>query len=805
MRHRIIGGATALIALAGLAGVVAAQSPADTPTNPFSGNPAAVAAGRNSFNGVCAACHGQDGAGTERGPNLGARLTHGDDDYEIFQTIQKGVNGTQMPSFATLPPEETWRLVTFIKNLQSGGPSAVPAGAPAAIPVAVQGDASSGQRLFFGKGECASCHEVSGQGSVLGPDLSAVGGAADLRNRVLHRPVAQARGGGGFGAAPFRLVDVKLKDGKTFSGALKLRDAVALHLQTKDGVYKLFTNDQVASVTPTAGPTPAQISARLSPAEVDDITAYLSRQRRRDFAQTIKADPPAVLPAARLVAAKAEPQNWPTYWGDYNGAHFSELTQITAANVGRLQAQWAAATPYERPIQGTPIVVDGVMYASGAPGDVYAIDARTGLQLWKFHRNQDKRNPYQINPSNRGVAVLGGRVFFNTLDNNLIALDARTGRQLWEKNTADTMISYTMTGAPLTVDDMVVVGMSGGEGGVRGFLEAYDAKTGEKRWRFETIPTPGQPGSETWGGDSWKTGGGATWLTGSYDPDLKLLYWTVGNPGPGFNPAQRTGDNLYTDSVVALDPKTGKLVWHYQFTPNDGHDWDSVQDVVLADRIIDGKPRKVLLHGDRNGFFYMLDRTNGKFISGNNFVYQTWNDGFDANGRPKVRPESVPNPQGIRVSPAVGGTNFQAPSYDRQTGIYYLFYQDAEAFTASALQAYEPGKAFSGRGEGARPPPSRETTQGFMAWDVAKAKAIWKFPLTRSSFGSGILATRGGVAFAASPEGWLLGLDAKTGKLLWRFNAGAAINASPMSYAIDGRQYVAVSAGAQVVSFALPQ
>jgi alcohol dehydrogenase (cytochrome c) len=459
----------------------------------------------------------------------------------------------------------------------------------------------------------------------------------------------------------------------------------------------------------------------------------------------------------------------------------------------------------ERPLEATPIVVDGVMYVSGSPGDVFAFDARSGIELWRFHRNQDKRNPYQINPSNRGVAVIGGRVIFNTLDNNLIALDARTGRQLWEKNVADTMLSYTMTGAPLAVDDMVVVGMSGGEGGVRGFLDAYDAATGERLWRFMTVPGAGEPGNETWSGDSWKTGGGATWLTGGYDPKLKLLYWTIGNPGPDFNPEQRKGDNLYTNTVVALDPKTGKLVWHYQFTPNDGHDWDSTEDLVLTDRVIDGKLRKVMLHADRNGFFYVLDRTNGQFISGNAFVTQNWMNGFDAKGRPNVRPESVPTPQGVLSYPAVGGTNFQAPSYDDKSGLFFLAYSDTSSFVRSASQTYEAGKLFYGRADAPRLPPPRPPVQGVMAWDPIKHKAAWTFPLTRNSLSAGLVATRGGVVFAATAEGWLYGLDSQTGRQLWRFYTGQGMNSSPMSYAVDGRQYIAVTAGAAVMSFALPK
>ncbi len=809
MRNKIIAGLIFAASLAGGATVVAAQGRVDTPTNPFAGDAAAAAAGKTAFNGVCASCHGLNGSGSERAPALNGSLSHGNDDYDIFQTIHDGVKGAAMPSFASLQPNDIWKLVTFIKSTSGGGTSAAAAsggggaGAAAAAPAPVVGDAQAGEALFFGKGGCADCHEVNGRGSVVGPDLSAVGAGADLRASILHQA---AKPGGGFQAGPpFEFVNVTLKDGRKFNGVVKVHDSAVLDIQSRDGLYHMFTVDQVRSVTSVPGSgAPTDVAQRLSAGEIDDIAAYLSRQRKRDFSQTIKAEPTSILSYDQLVKAKADPNNWLTYWGDYGGLHFSDLSQITPANVGQLQARWTAHTSGERASESMPIVIDGVMYTTGEPGDVFAFDARTGAQLWKFHRNQDKRNPYQINPSNKGVAVLGGRVFFNTLDDNLIALDARTGRELWEKSIANTMDSYTMTGAPLAIDNMIVVGMSGGEAGVVGFLEAYDPATGKKLWRFNTIPTPGEPGNETWAGDSWKTGGGPTWLTGSYDPELNLIYWTTGNPAPDFNPEQRKGDNLYTDCVIAIDPKTGKMVWYHQFTPNDGHDWDSTEDVVLADQMIDGHMRKLMLHADRNGVFFVLDRTNGKFISAKNFVTQTWEDGFDADGRPKVRPESVPTPQGVRVFPAVGGTNFQAPSYDARSKVLYLAFQDAEGFPSSAPAQYEPGKLFWGRGD-AHATPSRPPLQGIMAWDTVNKRRLWTFSLQRGSLSAGVLGVKGGVVFAATSEGWFYGLDAKTGKALWRFNTGGPMAASPISYAVDGHQYVAVSAGNLVDSFALPE
>jgi PQQ-dependent dehydrogenase (methanol/ethanol family) len=795
-RLKLVAGVFAAAAVTCIGGLVAAQVRADTPTNPFINDRAAAAAGAATFASSCAACHGPGATGTERAPALNTgRLKTGDDDYDIFQTIHNGVPGTQMPPFKALPAEDIWRLVTYIKSLSGGSVTAASASAASA-----KGDAAAGERLFFGKGQCATCHEVNGAGSILGPDLSGAGTLAELGTRMLHKGPRSPF------APPFQLSDVTLTDGKRVSGVVRKRDSYVVHVQQRDGTYALYDKDQVAQVTPVAGSgPPTDLETRLSATERENLLAYLSGQRGRDFAKAVKAPLTGGLAYERIAKAESDPNNWLTYWGDYRGRHFSELSQITAQNVGGLQARWVAPLPGEVPVQATPLVVDGVMYVSGPPGDVYAIDARSGAQLWKFSRRQDKRNPYQINPSNRGVAVLGNRVFFNTLDNNLIALDARTGRQLWEKNLADTMHSYTMTGAPLVLKDKVIVGMSGGEAGVRGFLEAYDPATGQRLWRFETIPGPGQPGNETWAGDSWKTGGGATWLTGSYDAELDLLYWTVGNPGPDFDPTVRAGDNLHTNSVVAINPKTGKLVWSYQFTPNDSHDWDAVADLVLTDRMVEGKMRKVMLHADRNGFFYMLDRTNGQFLWARNFVQQTWNAGFDAKGKPQVRPESVATREGAWVMPAVGATNFQAPSYDEKQGIYYLAFQDAEAFIAFEPVTYEPGKLYWARSTAPRPPARREPVQGVMAMDVATGQRLWTFPFVRNSLSAGVLATRGGVVFASSGEGWLSGLDARTGKSLWRIYTGGPMSASPISYAVDGRQYVAVAAGNNLLSFALPQ
>jgi alcohol dehydrogenase (cytochrome c) len=499
------------------------------------------------------------------------------------------------------------------------------------------------------------------------------------------------------------------------------------------------------------------------------------------------------------------------YWGNYQGTHYSALKQITTENVSRLQAQWSIQLPGTSSLEVEPLVVDGIMYTSGQPGTVLAIDAKSGRRIWQFTRQRKVRNPNEINPFNRGVAVLGNRVFIGTLDAAIVAIDARTGQSLWETQVADSMLGYSITSAPLVVKDKVIVGVSGGEFGARGFLDAYDAATGKRLWRWNSIPAPGEFGNETWAAESWKNGAGPTWLTGSYDPSLNTLFWTIGNPGAQIDRSVRgNGDNLFTDSVVALDPDTGQRKWHFQFTPNDGHDWDSAQDVVLVDRMWHGQDRRLLLHADRNGMFYVLDRTNGKFLSGTPFVYQNWNRGLDANGRPIQVPGSNSSPEGsFLVYPSlVGGTNFQAPSYSPVTGWFYLAYSENGQQYISAPAPFEAGRQYIGRGRGSAPAPQANDPQpsaGIKALDPETGKTIWDFKLFQASLNNGVMATAGGVLFASSREGNLIALDAKTGKSLWRYQTGGNMTASPMSFAVNGRQYVAVASGESIYCFALPQ
>jgi alcohol dehydrogenase (cytochrome c) len=661
---------------------------------------------------------------------------------------------------------------------------------------------SPGEELFFGKAGCAGCHEVNGRGGVTGPDLSAAGRTSPeaLRAKILN-PGDSAQ-----------TIVARMKDGREIQGVGRNEDTFTLQIVDASGQLHLLDKMNLADVRhENRSLMPGDYASRLTPVELQNVIAYLGTLKVRDAGRPAVAETTGGVTYERLRKSDAEPQNWMHYWGNYQGTHYSALKEITARNVSSLQAKWSIQLPGASLLETEPLVADGIMYTSGQPGTVLALDARTGRQIWRFTRQQKVRNPNEINPYNRGVAILGNRVFAGTLDAAVVALDARTGVALWETQVADSMLGYSITSAPLIVKDKVIVGVSGGEFGARGFLSAYDAATGTLVWRWNSIPGPGEPGNESWAGDSWKNGAGPTWLTGSYDPDLDTLFWTVGNPGAQIDRSLRgNGDNLFTDSVVALDPGTGGLKWHFQFTPNDGHDWDSAEDVILVDRPWHGQNRKLLLHADRNALFYVLDRSNGKFLSGTPFVYQNWNQGLDENGRPIQIPGSNSSPEGsFLVYPSLGGgTNFQAPSYSPITGWMYLEYSESGQQVVSAPAPFEAGRQYIGRGRGTAPPRAKDDpppSAGIKAIDPETGKTMWDFKLFQSSLQNGVMATGGGVLFGASREGYLIALDAKTGKYLWRYSTGGNMTASPMSFAIEGKQYVAVASGSSIYCFGLPE
>ena len=531
----------------------------------------------------------------------------------------------------------------------------------------------------------------------------------------------------------------------------------------------------------------------------------------------------------RLREAAEEPRNWLTYSGGYFSQRYSTLDQVTPANVTDLTLQWVYQSRSAGTWQPTPIVVDGVMYLTQRPNDVVALDARTGRVFWIYSYPTPSDHKACCGANNRGVAVLGDRVFMATLDAHVVALDAATGAELWDVEVADKQVAYAFTLAPLAVKDKVVVGSTGGDQGIRGFIAALDAETGAEAWRFHTIPGPGEPGHETWepcppnpetycDPEAWKHGGGAAWLTGSYDPELDLIYWGTGNPGPDFNRAQRPGDNLYTSSVVALDADTGRIRWHFQFTPSDPYDYDSVQIPVLADIERGGTLFKVMLWANRNGFYYVLDRATGRFLSGQPFISVNWAEGLDDSGRPI----ETPQPPGAPTYPGIhGGTNWYSPSFSPRTELFYISawennatifgdgpaeYEEGEYFTGGTIQDYGPVPNAPGLPTLTRGPVNNWTNAlgngAVLALDALTGEQKWKFEMT-DVIRSGILTTASDLLFTGARSGYFQALDARSGELLWKANLGSQIVNGPMTFEIDGRQYVAVIAGHALSTFAL--
>jgi alcohol dehydrogenase (cytochrome c) len=505
-----------------------------------------------------------------------------------------------------------------------------------------------------------------------------------------------------------------------------------------------------------------------------------------------------------ILNASKNPENWVTYSGQYTSQRFSRLDQVTRKNAKNLELKWVRQFNTLNFMETSPIVVDGIMYVTQANNIVHALDAHTGLPFWTYTYPLPQRLTLCCLRQNRGVAILGDRLFMGTLDAHLVALDSKTGTPLWNVEVADRLGGYSITGAPLVVKDMVIIGVSGGEYGIRGFIDAYDAATGERRWRRYTIPSEGEPGNETWEGDSWKTGGAPAWMTGSFDPELNLLYMGTGNPGPDWNGEVREGDNLYSDSLLALDVDTGELKWHFQFTPHDVHDWDSCQVPVLVDMEFGGRPRKLVLFGNRNAFYYTLDRVTGEFLVGKPFAKQTWAEGLDKKGRPIRLPNTFPSEQGTVVSPHVqGGANWWSPSYSPQTELFYLM-----AFDASSK--FYVGEAEYGEGElfvGSFPEisaPDDSFVSAVRAIDPRTGDRVWEHQVYARST-SGILSTAGGIVFGGTKQGNFFALDDKTGNELWRRSTGGNIHAAPVTYAVGGKQWVSIASGHAIFTFGLAE
>lgn len=739
------------------------------------------------FGEHCAGCHGADARGTDKAPALsGNRNTSDRSVRQLRELIGNGIPGTGMPAFG-LPATDLDALTELVHEMhwQAAGNN-------------LPGDPAAGERFFFGKGKCSSCHMVSGRGSPVGPDLSNLGNEMTVQQiqSALKEPSAQITPG-------YEVVTVTLRDGKRVRGFARNRNNFDIRVEDLQGKFHLLEESQIATIhEEKASPMPA---LQANPEETQDLIAYLARLDGVKTGALAAGSHPATgdVDFARILHPK--PGEWLSYDGNLNANRYSDLAQINTANVSKLRVQWIFTVPlwknlvpdtsyyvqnYEYfGLEVTPLVADGVMYITG-PGSVYALDALSGREIWEYGR---KRTAGIVGDAslgtNRGVAILGDKVFMATDNAHLIALNRTTGKLVWEQVMPDEPEHYGSTVAPLIVKDMVVAGVAGGDWGIRGFLAAFKADTGERVWRTWTIPVRGERGIETWGPKEPAMGGGGTWLTGSYDPGTDTLYWPTGNPWPDSDDRDRPGDNLYTDSILALDPASGRMKWYYQFTPHDLKDQDANQPPVLVDTHFQRQDRKLMLFANRNGFFYVLDRTNGKVLLAKPFVKKlTWASGIGPDGRPQLQTE------GDLTCPDTA-TNWNATAFSPKTRLYYVV--ALEKCTVNL------------RGGNWKKQPVREEPgkKYLRALGIDTGKIVWEMPQAGPTEGkreAGVLATAGGLLFYADPPGDFVALDARTGTPLWHFPAGGESKTSPMTYLVGGKQFVAIAIGPNILCLGLP-
>ena len=745
-----------------------------------------IESGRRQFNLRCSGCHGADGLGGERAPAIGAGERDDlHDDSAIRDLIRKGIPETGMPAFR-LPDGELAAISTFVRSR--------------VVPLwetPVSGDARKGAHLFFGAGGCSKCHMVWGQGGLDGPDLSEAGSKLSLAEveSALQRPNVGRKGG-------YEVATVRLGSGETIRGFIRNESAFDLQLQGFDHKLHLLTTAKIAAVERERESFMPPF--RGTEQDMRDLIAFLAR---RDNANAVpSASPQAELPEGAAWNRILHPDlgEWPTYHGKLSGNRYSELTQITPANVSRLAPKWSFPVPESHGLEVTPVVADGVMYVTNVD-TVYALDARSGRAIWRYSRPRSKDLVGDASGGiNRGVALLGDRVFVVTDNAHLLALHRLTGGLLWDVEMADSRNHYGATSAPLVVHNLVISGVSGGDEGIRGFVSAYQADTGKRVWRFWTIPAPGEPEAKTWVGRALEHGCGAAWLTGTYDEATGSLFWPVGNPCPDFNGDERRGDNLYTDSVLALEPLSGKLKWSYQFTPHDLHDWDATETPMIVHAEYRGRLQTLLLQGNRNGFFYVLDGATGAFLNASPFVKKlTWASEIGADGRPRLADGWEPSIEGALVCPSMdGASNWMSTAYLPETGLFVLMALEKCNVFSKNSEWWKQGRSFYGGT--ARSLPDEQPRKYLRAIDVRTGQIAWDYEQPgRGETWGGLLATAAGLIFFGNNDGSFTAVDAKTGKPLWHFQLNAHWHASPMTFAVDGKQYLAIAAGNNIVTFGL--
>jgi len=758
---------------------------------PVSAQPASgFAAAQKQFDSVCAGCHGEGANGGDRAPaltnNINLRTMN---EAQIREVISTGTQGG-MPAFK-LPQLQLQQLASWLRSLNMSAFDTKPVG-----------DVAAGEAFYFGKGQCAGCHMVHGRGGVNGPDLSAIGKRSTLRELelVLENPTSQM-GIHTTATCPrwafcpddtWRVVNVKMRDGSSMRGFARGRAEHDLELQTFDGRLHFLSDKQYAQISPEAKSTMPPLQASVE--ERRNLLAYLSSLGGGQPVSKAGTVPPI---SSEAIDAVMRPKHgeWPTYNGVLGGNRHSALDQINSGNVQNLQLEWVYSLNAPN-LETTPVVSDGVMYVTSA-NHVCALSATTGREVWCYTHAGDPAR--RSSGPNRGVGLVGDRVFFATTDAHLICLNRVTGGLMWEVVMPKTKGRFSASSAPMVVGDLVIAGIGGGDNPLLGFLVAYKATTGEEVWRFHTVPRPGEPAAATWKGSAIAIGGGATWLTGSYDAETGTLYWTVGNPFPATDGDERGGENLYTNCVIALDVKTGKLKWYYQFTPHDLHDWDATEPMLLVDADFGGRPRNLLLQANRNGFFFVLDRVTGEFLMAKPFVKKmNWASGYGADGKPRLLPGNDVTPAGVKGCPSVrGATNWYATAFNPQTKLMYVMaVEDCSIYrqTSKESQGYE----------GVRDP-NDPGLKYLRAIDIQTGAMAWEVPQEgpQEANYSGVLSTAGNLVFYGETGGGFAAVDAKSGKTLWVMHGNQPWRGCPMTYMLNGRQYVSVASGSNILTFAL--
>ena len=737
--------------------------------------------GRGLFQTRCADCHGIDAKGVH-GPDLTGIFGAGATDDRVLQTIRRGVPGTEMPA-SNAPESELRAIVAYLHTLTVKSDETV------------SGNTTHGEDVF--RSTCAVCHRVNGRGGVLGPDLSRVGVSRSAA--MLTRDIRDASA---IVAPGYQLVTLVKADGTQVRGIRKNEDAYSIQIMDlREGLQGYLKSGlrEVVSEKRSAMPD----YSRLSDADVSDVVAYLKTLRGTADSTAAELGSGGVTGEVLLEGLK-NPARWVHYSGDYTGRRHSPLTQITPENVTRLTPQWAFQADTiatGRGFESTPLIVDGVIYLTGANGNAWAIDARSGRTFWRFrYPNAPDLTAGATYPVNRGFAALGNRLFMVTLDAHVLSLDMKTGAVVWNSVLEDYKRGYAATPAPLVVKNKVIVGSSGGENPTRGFIQAFDARTGRRLWRFYTIPGPGEKGSETWpSSEAASRGGAAAWVTGTYDPELNLVYFGTGNPNPDYYGEERKGDNLYSCSIVALDADTGELKWHFQFTPHDTHDWDSNHVPVLADVPVGGQTRKVVMVANRNGFFYALDRATGKLLVAKPFTSTKWARDIGADGRPIV----LDNDGTKDCLPDFwGGTNFMPPSYDPSLNLFFVTARETCVTYFPVKPEIQIGQ--NSVGGGVRRVADRVFDYGALrAIDPSTGERKWELRYTTPSLAC-VMSTASGLVFAGDNEGNFIAVDARSGKPLWHYPTGASIwGAAATTFMLDDRQYVLIPSGTTLTAFAL--